>query len=222
MVIYAGSKDGMELKDFWLWELDEKSRVRRFAHADTGRVTLSENGDRLILTLEHSKIEGRDEKDPEDFSRARGAVTSDRATFELPLDKITGTHTVKTKLAWLTFSQLLQEWHRLDGTNSLMPVAERAKQRMSVQITIHEKCATSFSVLSFALIAIPLSIKTSRKETSANLGLALALTMAYYFGTIVAGWADQYPALRPDLLMWLPNFGFQALGGWLLYRIDRC
>ena len=45
-------------------------------------------------------------------------------------------------------------------------------------------------MLSFALIAIPLGIKVSRKETSANLGLAVALAMAYYIVTIMVGWVD--------------------------------
>lgn len=92
---------------------------------------------------------------------------------------------------------------------------------MRIQVTLHEKFATAFSVLSFALVAIPLGIKVSRKETSANLGLGLVLTMIYYFGTIVVGWADTQTSLRPDLLMWLPNFIFQGLGLWMFYRVDR-
>ena len=79
----------------------------------------------------------------------------------------------------------------------------------------------AFSVLAFALLAVPLGIKVSRKETSANLGVALALAMGYYFATVVAGWFDNRPELRPDLLMWLPNLAFQALGVWLLRRVDR-
>jgi lipopolysaccharide export system permease protein len=92
---------------------------------------------------------------------------------------------------------------------------------MRVQITIQEKFATAFSVLSFALVAIPLGIKVSRKETSANLGLGLLLALGYYFASIVVGWLDNYPALRPDLIVWLPNIVFQGLGLWLFYRVDR-
>ena len=76
-------------------------------------------------------------------------------------------------------------------------------------------------MLSFAHIAIPLGIKASRKETSANLGIGLALAMAYYFATIVVGWFDNQPSFRPDLLMWIPTLSFQALGFWMFYRVDR-
>jgi lipopolysaccharide export system permease protein len=92
---------------------------------------------------------------------------------------------------------------------------------MRIQITIHEKFATAFSVLSFALVAIPLGIKISRKETSANLGLGLLLALAYYFASIAVGWLDNYPELRPDLIVWLPNIVLQGLGFWLFYKIDR-
>ena len=71
------------------------------------------------------------------------------------------------------------------------------------------------------VIAIPLGIKVSRKETSANLGVALVLAMGYYIATVAVNWCDTHPEWRPDLLMWLPNIGFQALGGWMFYKVDR-
>ena len=221
IVIYVGDKKDAVLKDFWLWELDGQNRVKRFARADTGRVDYDEKHNKLVLTLQHAQAEVRDDKDPENFSEARGAAAMDQATFDLPLGKLTGGNTVNVKQKWLTFSQLMAEWHRLDRPDPKVPAELRKKQQMRVQVTIHEKFATAFSVLSFALIAVPLGIKVSRKETSANLGLGLALVMAYYFATIVVGWVDNHPALRPDLLMWLPNLAFQGLGFWMFYKVDR-
>jgi lipopolysaccharide export system permease protein len=221
IVLYAGEKKGSKLKDFWLWELDSSNRVKRFARADTGRLDFDEANNKLVLTLEHTQAEVRDEKDPENFTEARGAASWEQATFDLPLDKVTGQRTVGIKDKWLTFGQLVERWRRLDKTDPDLSAAEREKQQMRVQITIHEKFATAFSVLSFALIAIPLGIKASRKETSANLGIGLALAMAYYFGTIVVGWFDGHPSLRPDLLMWVPTLFFQGLGLWMFYKVDR-
>jgi lipopolysaccharide export system permease protein len=221
VVIYAGEKKGVELKDFWLWELDAQNRVKRFARADSGRLELDEPNNKMVLTVEHAQVELRNDKDPENFATDTGAPAMDRATFDLPLSKITGEKTVKKKLKWFTFSQLIAEWRRLNVTDPAMPAAERQEQQMRVQITIHEKFATAFSVLSFALVAIPLGIKVSRKETTANLMVGVALALAYYFATIVVGWFDNHPGLRPDLLMWLPNLTFQALGLWMFYKVDR-
>lgn len=221
LVIYAGDKKNSVLKDFWLWELDGQNRVKRFARADTGRVDFDEKNNKLVLTLQHAQAEVRDEKDPENFSEAHGAAAWELATFDLPLGKLSGGGSINVKQKWLTFSQLMTEWRRLGRPDPKVPAAQREKLRMRVQVTIHEKFATAFSVLSFALIAVPLGIKVSRKETSANLGLGLALVMAYYFATIVVGWFDNQAALRPDLLMWLPNIAFQGLGFWMFYKVDR-
>ena len=220
-VIFVSEKQGELMKDFWIWELDSENKVRHFARAQTARVDYDEPNNKLVLTLSRVQAESRDEKDPENFSVLRGAATSDQATFDLSLDQLTGRQTVSVKLKWMTLPQLWTEWQRLGRPDPKVPLAERQNLRIKVQTVIQEKAATAFSVLSFALIAIPLGIKVSRKETSANLGVALALAMAYYFATVVVGWFDNKPEFRPDLLMWLPNFGFQVLGIRMFYKADR-
>ncbi len=223
IVLYVGEKKGdSTLKDFWLWEVDSQGRVRRFARADEGRITYDEKSNNLVLTVQRAQIEVRDEKDPENFASISGAPAMERATFYLPLDRVTGGgRSSKPKPKWLTLSQLLEEWQRLGQPDPVVPAAERERQRMKVQIAFHEKCATAFSVLSFALLAIPLGIKVSRKETTANLGIAVALALGYYFATFVVNSFDNQPAFRPDLLIWLPNLGFQALGIWMFRKVDR-
>lgn len=221
IVLYAGEKKGNQLKDFWLWELDAQNRVKRFARANSGRLDFDEENNKLVLTLAHAQAEVRDDKDPENFAAVAGAASWEQATFDLPLTKITGERTVQKKLKWYTFPQLVAEWRRLNRSVEGMSTPDRERQQMRVQITIHEKFSMAFSVLSFTLIAIPLGIKVSRKETSANLGLGLALALGYYFETIIVGWFDNQPALRPDLLMWVPNIAFQGLGFWMFYKVDR-
>ena len=68
---------------------------------------------------------------------------------------------------------------------------------------------------------VPLGIKVSRRETSANLGVAVLFALGHYFLTKMIGWLDHYPAYRPDLLLWLPNLIFIGVGIWLFRRIDR-
>ena len=220
-VIYVSEKKDEIMKDFWIWELDSQNRVRRFARAQSAHVDFDELNNKLVLTLHHVQAESRDEKDPENFSVLRGAASSEQATIDLSLDRLTGHKTANMKAKWLTLDELMVEWNRLGQPDAKVPLKERNQQRIKIQTVFQEKAATAFSVLSFALIAIPLGIKVSRKETSANLGIALALAMAYYFATVVVGWFDNKPEFRPDLLMWLPNLGFQALGIWMFYKTDR-
>ncbi|MDI1319042.1 MAG: LptF/LptG family permease [bacterium] len=220
-VIYVGEKNGEVLKDIWIWELDKQKRVINSGRAASGRIDFDGAHNQLVLALNSLSVEVHDAKDPEDTAKIHSGGASDQATFNLPLSKITGMQSVRPKLKWLTFSQLVAEWRRLDQPDPAVATADRLQQQMRVQITFHEKFATAFSVLSFALVAIPLGIKVSRKETSANLGIGLALAMGYYFVTIVVGWFDNSPGLRPDLLMWLPTLTFQALGLRMFYKLDR-
>jgi lipopolysaccharide export system permease protein len=221
VVLYVGEMHDRRLSDFWAWELDAKNRVTRSVRADSGRLDYDAVNGKFVVTLENAQGQVRDSDDPENFTNARGMVAGEKITVDLTLDRLMGQNTIKRKLKWLTFTQLMAEWTRLSQPDPALPRAEQELQLMRVRFTIQEKFATAFSVLSFALVAIPLGIKVSRKETSANLGLGLLLALTYYFASVVPGMFDKYPALRPDLLVWLPNILFQGLGLWLFYKIDR-
>ena len=92
---------------------------------------------------------------------------------------------------------------------------------MKVRLTVQDKINTALAVFSFALIGVPLGIKVSRRETSANLGVAVLLGLGYYLMTVMVGWLDRHPEYRPDLLFWLPNAILIGLRIWLFTRIDR-
>jgi len=78
-----------------------------------------------------------------------------------------------------------------------------------------------YSVFALALLGIPLGLKASRSETPFNVVFALAIALSYYVAMVVIGWAEQTPHLRPDLLVWMPNFFCQTLGIGLLYRANK-
>jgi len=68
---------------------------------------------------------------------------------------------------------------------------------------------------------VPLGIKVSRRETSANFAVAVGITLAYYLLTLLVKVLDRHPEYRPDLLLWLPNLLLLGWGTWLLSRIGR-
>jgi len=220
-VLYVGEKNGPGVKDFWLWELDAQGRVKNSIRAATGTFDFDDRNGELILNLNHIQVEARDSKNPEDFAVPRSTLSSDRTSVRLPLGGLFGQNAFHPKLQWYEPGKLLAEWRRLGQP---VPPAERAQReldRMKLRMVVQEKFTIAFAVLSFAIVAVPLGIKVSRKETSANLGLALALAMGYYFSTVAVGWLDRHPALRPDLLMWLPNLLFLGVGVWMFWRVDK-
>ena len=215
VVVYVNVKEGSVMRDFWLWQLDDQKRVKLFARARSGHFDYIESANKLVLMLSQVSVETRDEKAPENFATPRPIANSDQMSIDLQLDNLFGKQPVNKKMSWMTFGELLDERKRLEVSGASL------RQRMPVLIALNEKIANAFTILAFTVIAIPLGIKISRKETTANLGLALALALGFYFMNVIVGWLDNQPALRPDLLLWVAPVLYIALGAWLFRRVGR-
>lgn len=214
VVVYVEEKKGTELRDIWFWRLDDENRVREAGRAKSGEVSFDEETAALEVTLREVSAEARNDTDPEDFSRVRGTSTVGTVPLVFEVDDLFNQRKARIKYKSMTFQQLttVRDGHAAKGNR---------EEAMKVSLAISEKASTAVAVLAFTIMAVPLGIRVSRTETSANLGVALVLVMSYYFLTIVVSWLEKQPALRPDLLMWLPALLFTGLGVWLFRRVER-
>ncbi len=225
-VVYVGDKQGTVLRDIWYWELDSSGRVTRFVRAQSGRIDYDAAENSFVLTLTHVTAETRNEKNPEDFRQAELVGSFEQsAPIRLSLDQFFGrTNGVHVKQEWLTYGPLQKERARLAAAPvPADPKAARAaaRERLKLNIVYQDKINTSLAVLSLALIGVPLGIRVSRRETSANFAVAVGLTLTYYLMTVLVKVLDQHPEYRPDLLLWVPNCLLLGLGVWLMFRIER-
>ena len=220
-VIYAGERDGSALEDFWIWELDDQKRVTMLIKAERGSLHYDSDNEVMILNLEKGTGEKRSNDDPENYSDQNvPTLVYDSLSLNLPMDQILGKKGVNRKLSMLTMAELLQkkkEWKIKEQEG----VQDAYRERISVQTQIQKNFAMAFSVFALAMIAIPLAIRVRRSETFANLAIALVLGMTYYFLMVVVSWIDKKPALRPDILIWLPDIGFLLLGMFLFRKASK-
>lgn len=117
----------------------------------------------------------------------------------------------------------------LSDTNAVAAVEETAgaeapvvsplqieKSRLTVET--NRRISTAVACFTFMLIGIPLGVKSHRKETSIGMVMSLAIVFVYYLFIIAAKALADYPALHPNLILWIPLLCTQFLGLWLIRR----
>ncbi|MDR2863879.1 MAG: LptF/LptG family permease [Puniceicoccales bacterium] len=223
-VIYADSREGDNLSKVRVWELNSTGKVVRVIHAPSATLVfdIGEGGDgELQFSAHDARVESFNKANPDDFS---DVVPSSKAAV-LPVSiglqellKEKGDY--KKKLRYHTLSELME----LRRTGWLLsPKAterERYANRIAVQLQIQNNLASALGILSMSMLAIPLGIKSSRSETFVNMAIALLLALTFYVLTVMVSWVKE-PSFRPDILVWLPNFLYQAVGFWLLRKAAK-
>jgi lipopolysaccharide export system permease protein len=165
------------------------------------------------ITSGEKKTETQDDDTPTAFQEEWLPLHLDEyETEDIPLKMARDEDSVS--ISDMTLSQMLEglKTTRAQGLDTRPYVKE-----------IHHQTAFSFACISFILVAIPLSLKTQRRETNISLGLALIVLLVYYsffiLGDALVETSD--PALNLWILFWIPNFLFQFLGLYAIRRANR-
>jgi lipopolysaccharide export system permease protein len=201
LTIYVGKSSANELKDVSIYKLDH-GRAAQVYRAARAELKVDREKQTLLVTLYDGHMMDFDRELPVYFE-------------ELPLPPLElgkGASFGEAALANRSVFDLIEERKRrlamgIDAT--------------PVTFQIHSKVAFSFACIGFTLVGIPLGLQTHRRETRVGLFVALLLISVYYgFFILGEAWSSQ-PALHPQWLVWVPNFLFQGVGAWLLYRADH-
>ena len=228
VIFYVGKNRDGKLQDIMLLMLENQTNLVRTVMAPRGEMSVDNTNKQLNVTLfDATSIE------------ANGAKRFAREIPLLPFDLDTTQKAgLKPKIDDMTFRQLWKELGEMERSVSL-PISlknltpeelqERKKQFQEqrkdlvtpIVFQIHKQIAFSFACFAFTLVGIPLGIRVHRKET--NIGIAMALVLvALYYGFIVLGQSLQHrPEFMPYMIVWIPNFLFQAVGMVLLWRANR-
>jgi lipopolysaccharide export system permease protein len=89
------------------------------------------------------------------------------------------------------------------------------------RIELHRKFSIPAACLLLALVGIPLGLQPVRAVRSRGFALSLVLIFLYYVPLTVGETLAKKEWVAPAVGLWLPNFGFLLLGGWLFWRAAK-
>lgn len=229
-ILYADRQNQDRLEHFRIWEFNPAGEMTLFLSAKSGSFHYNETLDCLELTLSEGAIEHRAQQN----EHSEPTIFFQNFSINLPLDRIFGKRDAfQKRYKHMDIIELIKT--RKDFQNKIYQLENTGKttqemqqqvqgyrqQIIQIQFMIQQNIALAVSILTLSLVAIPLALKTQRKETSANVVLAMALALSYYFSTVMISWLQDYANLRPDILLWIPNATLLILGTWLFWRASR-
>jgi lipopolysaccharide export system permease protein len=228
-VLYVGRKQqATNLHDVLIYELGDDGRMQKRLHAAQAQLISDPDSFEIALRLFHVSIY--------DFVEFRTHHFGE--WIFTPRIQPQAESKRRVRYSEMSFTQLRQQLRELERVAiekrpavplevASSPLIQRqinsihSELTMPVRIQMHRQVAFSFACIAFTLIGIPLGVRAHRRETSAGVAMALILVLIYY-GFIILGQSLQDQAhMAPHLILWIPNFLFQAIGAFLLWRVNH-
>jgi lipopolysaccharide export system permease protein len=229
-IFYVGKNRKPNLEDIIVFQLDDGTNGAMTIHAPRGRFEVDPARNEIRVQLFDAtsvRVQG------DQVVMASGGMLP--LTFDL---NPTAKETQKADISDMTFTQLNDELRDLERriylplrVRGLTPEKQQELRReieqqhtdftSPIRFYIHRQVAFSFACFGFTLVGIPLGIRMHRRETNVGVALALVLVLIYYSFVLVGQSLATRPEFAPYLIVWLPNFIFQAVGAVLLWRANR-
>ena len=214
--VYVGKKADSQLEDIILIQFDEKG-VRAEVRAKSGQVSFDAETRVMEINLEQVRLTEYDKADPADLAKAR-TLSAESYPVTLDLRQMLKKGRINKKPSDMTFSELVGS---LRNVRQAFPdILEENVPRMRAKMAVdaNQRLALALSCFSFTLLAIPLGIRSHRKESSIGIGMALVLLFLFYMFIILSDAMVDRPEWRPDMIPWIPVLGCQIIGFLLLRR----
>jgi lipopolysaccharide export system permease protein len=218
LMIYVGRKNGTVVKDIVAYELDKNGGVVRSVRAKSGEFVADNTKRLLMIKLRDVRIETPDAKDPRDVSKTTYVNAAEYVPQPIEIDKLFKSKRTMKKRGQMQIGELLDRIRNVERDFPMLSNADRLIEKTRLIVEANQRISIAIGCFSFMLIGIPLGVKSHRKETSTGMILSLVIVFAYYLFIVVAKSLADYPALHPNLILWIPLIIAQISGLWLIKR----
>ena len=210
--IYIGKKNGTDLSDINIWELDPNGVPRRNIRAEKGSLSADLDDLSLTITLQKARQEERGEN-AADLNGIRAGLSADQLPLKISLRSFLNPDDIKDiRIAGLG-----------DLTNRILSPVEGyvdPKQMYPMLTEMQKRISFALAPFTLLLVGIPLGIRVQRKETSVGVVISFFLVMAYYALILLAEGLKNRGGAYPELIVWMPNLLLQGYGFFLLWRAN--
>jgi lipopolysaccharide export system permease protein len=216
-MIYVGRKNGTVVKDVVAYELDKDGGIKRSVRAKNGDIAADNTSRLLTVKLYDVRIEVPDAKDPHDVSKTT-YVNAQYYPIKLDFEKVLKSKPTVKKRGQMRMGELIDHIRNVERDFPMISAADRLVEKTKLIVEANQRVSIAIGCFSFMLIGIPLGVKSHRKESSIGMVLSLVIVFAYYLFIVVAKALAEYPALHPNLILWIPLIVAQISGLWLIKR----
>ena len=207
--VFVGKKHDKELENIRIFDTSEG--FRREIKAKSGKIFTNPDTGKVTIKLYDVRIDPFKKGSP-------GAAYCD----VLPVDvqgNASSAKKYRRKATNYTLEELLAEIKRLIALPPDAPDAAKMRKKCAkLRVELHKRLSMSLSCFVFALIGIPLGIKSHRRETSAGIMISLGLIAFFYIFMSFAKSMSGNPDAHPELIIWIPTVVAVIGAIWLFRR----
>lgn len=208
--IYVGKKEGNQLENIVVFEMNEHAMPMRVTHARTGTLEADLPNQRILMHLYNARYQQRDEQDPSDFRKVKDGINMAEGTLPISLEELYNKEKKRPNRSTLSVEELIDQLKSTD-----------IKTQSATRTELNKRFSFPFSCLAFAIMAVPLGVTAHRRETSMGFLISLLVAFSYFIFVIAADTLRLKPQMHPELLVWFPNVLFIGIGALLFRRLAR-
>lgn len=208
--IYFEKKEGTQLDDVILWQLNDQNELQASLRAEKATVDLDLEHQQLVMNLFNER--GEQYPGDGDVTKVHPGSRGDQVALTVSLSSFY--EKVQRHLAWMTLPEIEEVIFAMQSA----PTAELASPYLT---ELQARISFSITAFTFVVIGIPLAIQTQRRETSVGIVITFLIVLLYYVLGAVGRGLKAHSGLYPELIIWAPNILFQIVGFWLFYRANR-
>ena len=183
----------------------------RVTVADRGRLTLDEDGERVVLELEDAYTHEMDFGQP-----ARYQISHQELVDQVLQDEFTSSQRKNIAATKSVREQTIAELLHVGDDRG---VSE--EMRNLARVEVHKKFSIPFACMVFGLCALPLGFNNRRGSKASGFALSILVILVYYVVLSNGEEAARYGKLAPWAAMWIPNVALAVVGLLLLVRRNR-